>query len=187
MANVENLTNKILEDARQEADQMIADAERRASEIVDQKRRETEQECSRILRSAENEADRASERVFSNVRLQTRNEELMIRQEKMDEAFTKAKEMLQDMDDTAYKNYVTKVLEKLGTGQNEVVHVPQKRKAALGDQILGRKVEVSSDSTDGFSVQQDQVFLNFRFDALVESMREEMETEIRDILFSKEA
>lgn len=187
MANVENLTQKIIEDAKQEAERFIAAAKEKAEEISTNKAKQTESEVARILRSAENEATRASERVFSNVRLKTRNEELTIRQEKMEEAFGLAKEKLHNMDDAEYKSYVEKVLGRLDQDKEQIVHVPEKRKDALGSSIAGRPVQVSKDNADGFSVQQDQIFLNFRFDALVESMREEMETEIRDILFSKEA
>ncbi len=186
MANVENLTQKILDDAKREASEILAQAKEKALQITDRKGKETEEEVQRITRSAENEAERSRERVLSNARLKVRNEELSIKQEKMEEAFTRAKALLSEMPDAEFKAFLENTLKNLGTGTNQVVQIPAKRKAAVGTQIAGRPVEVTDAVTDGFSVKEGQLYFNYYFDALVDASRDEMEQEVRDSLFAKE-
>lgn len=187
MAKVENLTQKILDDAKQRADEILREHEEKRRQVIDRKNRELEEELNRIGRSAENEAARSRERVLSNARLTTRNEELTIRQEKMDEAFQKAKEKLSDMPNAEFKTFVENTLKKLGDAGAQAILVPENRKQALGDKVAGIPVETDHGSADGFSIRSERVFLNYRFDSLVDSMREEMEQDIRASLFEKEA
>ena len=187
MAKVENLTQKILDDARKQADAILAEHEEKRRQTGERKQRELEEELSRIERSSENEAARIRERVLSNARLTTRNEELTIRQGKMDEAFQRAKTLLAEMPDAKFKTFVENTLKNINANEAQAILVPEKRKGALGNQVAGIPVEVDPGSADGFSVRSERVFLNYRFDSLVESVREEMEQEIRASLFEKEA
>lgn len=187
MAKVENLTQKILDDARQQADAILREHEEKRTHADDRRNREREDEIARIERSAENEAARTRERVLSNARLTARNEELTIRQEKMNEAFQRAKEKLTEMPDAAFKSFVERTLKNIGPTGAQAIVIPETRKAALGDTVSGIPVEVEPGSADGFSVRSERVFLNYRFDSLVNSVREEMEQEIRASLFEKEA
>lgn len=187
MAKVENLTQKILDDARAQAEEIRREHEEKRNYVLERKERELEEELTRIARSAENEAVRTRERVLSHARLTTRNEELTIRQKKMDETFDRAKELLETMSDETFRTFVENTLKKIGETGARAILVNDKRKGALGDSVAGIPVEIDPGSEDGFSVRSDRVFLNYRFDALVDSVREEMEQEIRASLFEKEA
>lgn len=186
MANVENLTQKILDDAKREAAEILEQATAKAAQLAERKARETEEDIARITRSAENESERTRERVLSNARLKSRNEELTIKQEKMDLAFSRAKELLSAMPDAEYKAFVEKTVKALGEGKEQVIIIPEKRKQAIGSTIGGRAVETAADAPDGFAVREGKLYLNYYFDSLVDASRDEMEQEVRDSLFAKE-
>lgn len=187
MANVENLTNTILEEARAKSEAILAEATQQANAIRERAQRETDEEIARIQRAAGNEAERAAERVLSGTRLSVRNEELALKQEQMDRTFLRAKEVLAEMGDADFKSFVEHALESVPSESDQVVVVPSNRQKALGQTVAGRPVEADEHAADGFVVRTAKTFLNFRFDALVDAARQNMESEIGDLLFEKEA
>lgn len=186
MANVENLTNTILEEAKRKSEAILAEANQQANAMLERAQRETDEEIARIERASKNEAERAAERVLSGARLTVRNEELALKQALMDRVFIRAKEALTKMGPKEFKEFVEHSLQNVEAEKDQVILVAPERKKALGDTVVGRPVEAADDIGDGFVIRAEKTFLNFRFDALVDAARQTMESEIGDLLFAKE-
>ena len=78
---MEQLTNKIAEDAQLQADRTIKQAQEEAQSIIDQARQRAEAQCDKIIADAESRARELSERLLSVAELNARKERFKVKQE----------------------------------------------------------------------------------------------------------
>ncbi|HHT50998.1 MAG TPA: V-type ATP synthase subunit E [Eubacteriaceae bacterium] len=183
MSNLDNLTQKILEDAKAEVDLILKDAKVKSDGIVNSRVKEANDQKSRILERATNEAALMKERVISNAELRVRDEKLKAKQIIINKVFEEAKKKLLKIDDKTYIEFLQNNIKGLSLKGSEVLVVPEDMKERV--KSLNLPIKVAEDETidSGFIIKDKDTLLNFSFDSLVEFLRDELETEIAQNLF----
>lgn len=185
MSNLENLTQKILEEANSQASIIDEESKRTNQEIIDSKIREAGEEKKRILSRATSEAKLLKERAISNAELKARNEKLGAKQEVIGRVFDTAKQRLKGLSQDKYISYLKATLKSLELEGGETIVVQEKMKSKV--KKLGINLKVSDDEVvdSGFMIKGKGTTLNYTFDSLVEHYRNELETEIAQSLFKE--
>ena len=185
MSNLENLTEKILNDAKSQANIIEEESNKVNENIINSKIKEAEEEKKRMLNRAVSEASLLKERTISNAELKARNEKLKAKQEVIDRVFDMAKEKLKNLSEDKYISYLKSTLEDLKLEGNETIVVPKRMKPKVKG--LGLKSKISEDEAvdSGFLIKDEGTTLNYTFDSLVEHCRDELETEIAQSLFKE--
>ncbi|XRP97368.1 V-type proton ATPase subunit E [Methanocaldococcus sp. 16A] len=91
---VDKIKSKILEDAKAEANKIIAQAEEEKAKILEKAREEAEKRKAEILKKGEKEAEMTKSRIISEAKLEAKKKLLEAKEEIMDKAIEKLKEEL---------------------------------------------------------------------------------------------
>lgn len=198
MDGLERIKERILEDARNEAARILADADKRASEIKSAREAKANEAAAKIIAEYEARAQDISSRMVSAAQLDMRKKVLAVKQDMIDKAFDACLEALESMPAKEYRAMLEDMLTKAAkTGDEEVV-LSQKEAARLGDDFisavnvrltsLGKKGElkytVEADLvSSGFILKKGGVEINSTFPALLRVVREELEPRVAEILF----
>lgn len=185
MSNLENLTNKILDDAKTEADRIIQESTKINEDIVNSKVNEANEKKKRILEKAVAEAAMMKDRIISNAELKVRDEKLKAKQEVLDRVFKLSKEKLKDINENQYLEFLKNNLKTLNLKGTELLIVPDKMKSKVKASGLYPKVSDDETVESGFIIKDKDVTMNFSFDSLVDYVREELESEIAQDLFKE--
>lgn len=185
MSNLENLTNKILEDAKIEADRIMEESARTNQNILDSKINEANEKKKKILEKAANEASMIKDRIISNAELKVRDEKLKIKQEIIDKVFDLSKERLKELNEDEYIKFLSNNLKSINLKGTEILIVPEKMKDKVKSIESLPKVSENETVDSGFILKDSDVAINFSFDSLVDYLREELETEIAQHLFKE--
>ncbi|MDR1704850.1 MAG: V-type ATP synthase subunit E [Clostridiales bacterium] len=192
MSNLENLTNKILNDCKAEAKRIVDEASAQAKDIAKRYDAEAEAEKTAILENARAEAARAAERLTLGKRLELRDRQLKAKREAIDTVFKKALDELNGMAEPAYWKYLSARMLDADAGDGVIIipakykidaakinaFLTEKRKPA-GVRIYAGKREIDG----GFVLIKDGVEYNQTFEALINYRRAELEGEIVKTLF----
>jgi len=185
MSNLENLVQRIIDEAKEKANLIMEEANKAKDEIIASKEKEANENKRRLLERAKREADLAKERIISGAELKVRNEKLLAKQQIMERVFNLAKERLRALDEDKYVSFLKNVLKGLQLTGEEVLVVPENMKDTV--KKLGIALKVSEDETveSGFLIKDKGIILNYTFDSLVEHYRDEMVTELAQELFKE--
>lgn len=186
MSNLDNLIQKIKLDAQSQAEEMQKEADKKKEEIVNGQVKLALEEKAKMIEKAEKEAEIVKSRILSNADLRVRDEMLKAKQEVIDKVFLLAKERLMNLDDKEYAEFVKNQISTLDLTGEESIIVPNNRKNLIND--LGLNLKVSEEETidSGFTLVNNKVRLNFSFETLIDFFREDLETEIAQVLFKEE-
>lgn len=185
MSNLENLVQKILDDANKKASVIRDEAEKAKDEIVNSKLKEANEEKKRLLDRSVREANLAKERVISGAELEARNEVLFEKQKVIERVFKLAGERLANLDEDRYISFLTETLKGLQLTGEEVLVVPVHIRAKVKKLKLHNNVSEDETVESGFLIKDKGIILNYTFDSLVEHYKEELETEIAGELFKE--
>lgn len=183
MSNLDNLTQKILEDAKDKADIIKEESTRKNADIISSRAKEAAEKQKKIIEKATTEANMMKDRVISNAELRVRDEKLKAKQQLMDKVFIKSKEKLNNLNEDDYIKFLTSNIKNMKFKGTEVIVVPEKMKSKV--KSLGLYPKVSEDETvdSGFIIKDDNIILNYSFDSLVDYLRDELESEVAKDLF----
>ncbi len=194
----QNVIDKILADAKAEAEKITIEAkdkdsaeQAKLSKQLDEYRRQTE-----IL------ADRAAKdeksHILAAARMEIAMEFLAEKRKILDEVFSQARRQLQNLPDDQYRNLVSKLLlESVQTGHEEVVVDKNENRIdqqliELANQKLGsagkgnlRLSQEKQDIDGGFILRSGRIKTNVSFDVLFQRARKELEIELAKDLFAK--
>ena len=185
MSNLDNLTQKILEDAKNRASEIVEAAEKRNSHIINHRVKEANERREKILEKAAAEAEMLKDRVISSAELKIRDEKLSAKQEVMDTVFQMAKDKLSKLDQKEYLGFVVSSLKEIDAEGKPSLLV-QKEKAQQLKELSDKVVLVEDESVGaGFILKYGDIIYNYTFDALVEEIREDLEGEIVQKLFEE--
>lgn len=183
MSNLDNLTQKILEDAKYRAGIILEDSMKVKEEIINAKLKEANERKSKIIERATSEASLLKDRVISNAELQVRNEKLKAKQDVVERVFKLAKERLNNLGENEYLSYLKNTLKGLKLNGTETLIVPEKMKSKVKELYPRVSEEETTDS--GFLLRDGDILLNYTFDALVDYLREELEVDVAMSLFKE--
>lgn len=197
MSNLNNLTSKILEDAKVKANSLIEEAKIEKARIVEKKRKEANEVKTSMIEKAKIEAVVREERILSSAQLKVRNEKLKAKGEIIEKVLILSKERLKNMNEADFERFVTNYILTMDIDGDEEVIVPEKYDNFMKQRIVeinsklsmeGKKGSLSiyqGERTveEGFIVFKNGIENNVTFQNLISYQRDELEQEIVKRLF----
>ena len=196
MANIDKITDEILEEARKTAEAKVAEAKAQASEII----KNAEEECRKLKEemAQKDEKDRkiVSERAKASAQMKKRQMILNAKQELITEILNKAYQRIFAMDDAAYFGLIEKMLQKFclaRTGEICFSEKDQKRMPDGFEQVVervakekGGNLTISKESRNidgGFVLVYGGIEENCSIQAMFHSEREYLADKVHEKLF----
>ncbi|WP_426349597.1 V-type ATP synthase subunit E [Alloiococcus sp. CFN-8] len=224
MSNLENIKNRILEDARTASEEILRAAREEKQQLIDSRVSEARELEKQQLERAKRESATKKERIISSAQLKVRNRKLSAKQEVIDGVFQRAITVLNSMEKESFEEYLVNKIKSLDiSGEENLIlskdfiskfeeeddkdassniflkMVKEKINNTTGTERLIKKInhelkragkngEISINKEPGsfqggFILERNGVQINNTFEALVNSMRDELEYEIAKILF----
>ncbi|MDZ4991405.1 V-type ATP synthase subunit E [Clostridium perfringens] len=197
MSNLNNLTSKILNDAEEKKNYILADAEAQKDRIISKKTNRAEADKEEIITKANIEAEVKKARIISNAKLSVRNDMLRAKQDVISKVFNKAIEKLQNISRDEYKSYIESTLRALELEGEEVIIINEIDKDIFSNEFLealnkeleskGKKGSITLNMegkfNGGFILDRNGIQINNTFEALINSLRGELEFEVNKVLF----
>ena len=196
MSNLNNITSKILKDAEVERDNILALAEEDRNKILAKRTKSAEETKSEVLEKAKVEAKSKKERIVSSAKLQVRNDKLTAKQTIIDEVFVKSVEALENLSDEEFITFLKTSISSMNL-EGEYNLILNKKGLSLVDNKMvveinskikpKAKINVSEyirDFKGGFILENNGIEVNYTYEALVSSQRDELEFEVAKVLFN---
>lgn len=185
MSNLENLTQKILDDAKQSASIILEEAKSKNEGIVNSRVMDAKEKSKKIIDKAIDEAKMAKDRVISNSELYVRDEKLKAKQGVMERIFVIAKDRLRNLNEEDYVIFLQKTLKDLNLNGTETLVVPEHLKNKLKTTDISNKISDTRVVESGFLIEDGKIVINYTFESLVDYLREELEAEIAQVVFKE--
>ena len=183
MSNLDNIKDKIIEDAKAQVEAIskgameeITGLEKENNALIQKMKEEAEEKFQKLGQSER-------DKILSGAQLRARDEELGAKNDLLDRVFDMAKEKLASISDEDYLRFVEKTLDGMDL-EGHTLLAPKGKKDLL--QNLGIEIEEDENLKSGFALKKGDVISNYTFDALVDFYRNETEGEIASLLFDKE-
>ena len=199
MANVSNLTSKILKDAEERKEKILAEANEKKANILSKKKKEAEKLEAEMIEKATREAETRKERVISGAELSARNKKLEAKQAIITDVFNMSIESLCNLKEDDYKSFIKNTILSLNIDGDEKLILNDKVKNIVDNSFLAEindalvknnklgNLTVSNETANykgGFILEKNGIEINNTFEALVTSLREELEFEVAKELFN---
>lgn len=195
MASINNLTSKIIDDAEDKKEVILSEAKRESKKIINKKVEEAKAAEKIIIEKAEREAASRKERIISNANLQVRNEKLKAKQEVISEVFEESIEVLCSLSEKDFINFVeNSILNSHIAGEQKIILNNEGGKI-ISDSVLAEinkelktkaHIIVSDEIRNfkgGFILEKDGIEINNTFEALMESLKDDLSLEVARELF----
>ena len=199
MTGLEKIEAKIISDAKNKANEIIKNARDEAGKITDDATREAEAYRTESMAKASAEGKRASERAVSAAKLEAKKLLLSAKQNIMDECFSKARQKILSMPLADYEELLIEWIitaadtgaEKLVLSHNDAQRISLLRfiariNAKLAAQGGKPGITLSEETINaeaGFLLKRDDIVINCTLDAMLNSEREKLESELAAVLF----
>jgi V/A-type H+-transporting ATPase subunit E len=188
---IEEIKKKIIEDAREEKKRILAEARKKASQIVEEGKKSAEEQRKEIISRAQREAEMEKSRIITIENLESRKKVLSAKQEVIQKVFIRAMYMLSNLDD--YQELMENLICAAAKGGEEIIISSEDKKrlnedffhrvnARLGDPL--RISEETRNIAGGFVLRTGDIEINESFDEKIETLRDDMESQIAQIVFS---
>ena len=183
MSNLNNLTSKILNDAKEEADKIVKSAEEKAKQKYDLEIKKIATKKQTLLENARRERELLSDRIKSSANLKARNEKLKAKQTVINKVIDKLKAKLVNMNESDYINYLNQNIDKSSIAGKELI-VKKEFVEKVKKEFPTAKVKKNEFVTSGFIIEENGIQENYTFEVKLDFMRDELEVEISKLLFS---
>ena len=182
-SNLNNLTSKILNDAKEEADKIVKSAEEKAKQKYDLEIKKAIAKKQTLLENARRERELLSDRIKSSANLKARNEKLKAKQTVINKVIDKLKAKLVNMNEKEYINYLNQNIDKKSITGKELI-VKKEFLNKVKKEFPSAKVKENEFVTSGFIIEENGIQENYTFEVKLDFMRDELEVEISKLLFS---
>ena len=198
MSKVTNLTSKINKDAEETRDSIIAEANAKKAKILEKKSNAGKILESEMMEKAKREAVMRKERAISSAQLQARNEKLKAKQVIIKEVFESSIEELSKLEKSEYLKFIKESIVTLKIDGDEDLILNEDGLKIFDSSALdeinkeliakGKKGELTLSSEKGnfkggFVLHKGGIQINNTFEALVNSLKEELEVQVAKELF----
>ncbi|MDI6800028.1 MAG: V-type ATP synthase subunit E [Actinomycetota bacterium] len=195
---LEDIINRIINDAKEVADDIRAEAKAEAERIRAAAKAEAEAKKSAMIVGAKAEAERESKRLLSLARLEAKNAVLAKKRSMIDSVFTGALSKIQSLSKGEYEDLIKKMVLGVSLGGDEELILSSPDREKLGEGFIkdintalkgqGKKAELklskeSRETRGGFILKSGKIETNSTFPVIVEMLRESLEPKIIGILF----
>ena len=198
MKGLDKITERILSEARADADAVIAEAKGQAEEIM--VNYEAEAKAAYDERLAKGKADAASgaDRKERTARLQAKKDILSAKQELIDKAYALAQEQLLEMSAEEYTGFLADKACKASINGNEQIVLNKKDREAIGEAVAaaanaklagaGKPAnmtlsEETADILGGLFLKKGDISVNCSIETLLAIGREDLDARVAGILF----
>jgi V/A-type H+-transporting ATPase subunit E len=199
MNGIDKIKERIISDAKLQADEIVKKANLEAEEIIKAATQSADIATKKIIEEAKKEAGLLKERSEGNALSEAKKEGFKTKQNMIDDVFNKAIEELCDKPDNEYEKILSRmVIDMAETGDEEIL-INQKDKKRLSkdfiDNInilvkkrgLNSNMKLSSKDAHikgGAILKNGDVEINGSFEAIVKAKKEYIEPDIFNILFN---
>ncbi|MCW6110372.1 V-type ATP synthase subunit E [Clostridium sporogenes] len=199
MSSINNLTGKILEEAKVEKEEFIKEAKEDGKKILDEKTAEAKIIEKNTIEKAERESVIRRERILSNAELKVRNEKLQSKQKVIEKVLEKSLEKLSSLSKEEYLSYIKERILTLPIDGDEKIIINLKDKLIITEDFINKinselvkkgklgNLSLSDETRDfkaGFILEKNGIEINNSFEALISSMKDELEYEVARVLFN---
>lgn len=180
MAELSNLTNRILEEAKSLADETVKSAELKAENIMEKSNEQARLRYDSIVEKGTLEAENLKERLKSNAKLKARDNELNAKQKVIKRVFEEALEDLKNIDDEKLISYIQK---NASFSEGSILLVQKDRLDLIKEKFPQSKVSEERFVDSGFVEISGGIEKNFTFSTQIDYIKDEIQGEIAKVLF----
>lgn len=199
MSNVKNITSKILKDAEVERDSILATSEDEKNRIISKRVNSAKVLESEILSKAEQEGKSKKDRIISSAKLKVRNDKLAQKQAVIDAVFNEALSKLSTLSVDELSSFIRRSILSMDIEGDENLILNQEGLKVIGLDFIdslnaelknkGLKGEIrllkkEGNFKGGFILEKNGIEVNNTYEALISSIRDELEFEVAKVLFS---
>jgi len=196
LGSLEDLTRKIIEDAKLQADEVIKQALDKINVELDEEARKNNIHCEKIKQDAEKKAEEIFRRGFAEKEMEIRDKNLFVKQKQLDKIFHEALIRLKDLSLEEYLKYLKYTLSGKDLKGYEIF-LPKKYNTEEDDKAIMKLLdEISENSValsnieyrsigGGFILMKNRVVENYTFETWIDIIRQESEGEVLEILYGK--
>lgn len=195
--NAEQVIQKIIADAKAEAEKIVQQAKDSQARERSEVDRELEQYREHTAVIAEKAGQDEKSHILAAARMETAKQLLSVKREVLDGVFEQAKQQLQKLGDDEYRTLMSRLMrDAVETGDEEVVTDKNETRIdqefvknvnrELGPGYKGN-LRLSDEKLDlggGFVLRRGKIKTNISFDVLIDQARKELEIELAKELFS---
>lgn len=203
----DKIVNKILNNAKNEADQIIEEANKKAQEEKEKIQNETKQKLEELKKEFQNESEEIKKRSQLQANIEERKRLLSAKQKVLHEAFDLAKKEMRNLSNEDWAKLVTRIILEGTTTDTEYIKVPKKDfdkytktnrngqsfLSAINKLLLeqGHRTALKIDRNpahfdDGLMLIGKYSDVNASFDVLIENQKEYLEWNVSQILFKED-
>ncbi len=184
MSNLENLTDKILNEAQARGQALIKEAKAYEENLLKRKTKEANDAKEKMLEKAAFDSNLLKERIISNAEVNSRNNVLNGKQKVIEKTFNMAKEKLNNLPKEDYIDFLSRTIKSLSLkGTEELVVKEEYREAVKGLNLPYKVLDESVDT--GFMIKDGKVAMNYNFNDLVDFYREDLVKDVAQALFEE--
>ena len=182
MAGLENILNKIIEDAKTKADEIIKEAEEKQHLVVEKREDDAKFLTDKINEISKKEREDILKRAKSSAELKARDNILAEKHKLIDKVLEEAVAELENLSEEDFIKFVKNNIKGV-EDKNSILDVPSKYRDAVKNADLGFKVS-ETDVERGFVLHNGNLIYNGDFKSIVKSEREDLEKFLAEKLFS---
>ncbi len=200
MAGIDNITNEILQEAKDKAAAVIAEAQKKAEGILSDAQKQGEDIARKAAAKADADAASYAARIVSQAGMRKRQSVLKTKQDIISEVIEAAYQKLRNQPDDDYFAMILKLIAShAGTGEGEILfskkdldRMPKDfaEKAAKCVSAEGASIRVSEETAridDGFILRYGGIDENCTLKALLAEKRDELSDQVALSLWHKGA
>jgi len=196
---IKDISEKIISDAKIQADKIIAQAEDNANNIIKKGKKEADNIKNIILYKYNQEASLIKSKILTEANLEAKKIILSEKQKIIENVFNKALESILKLDDKDYLNIIKKmILDNIETG-DETIFIDHSDKKKISESFIedinkelkskGEKGELKLSTSylpikGGVVIGSGKIRKNISLEFLLKKIREELEIQISKDLFN---
>ena len=189
--SVEKITSRILDDARERAEEILVRAGDEKQKLLAHTRADAARGAEEILQFARKNAEANIKKTQSLADLEGKKEILKAKQDCINHVYRLALDKIAGMEEEEYFELLKKMVKRINPQQAAVIQFNErdkKRFHALKVKWMDFHLKVSEEAGNfeaGFLLHMGETSINCTFDEILKSVLEDHTKEIADILFSK--
>lgn len=180
MAELSRLTDRILNEAKKNADDIISEAKEKVKKIELNSTNQNDLKYKSIVEKGTREAESLKERLKSSANLKARDNELKVKQEVIQRVFEAALKDMKNIDSDKYIAYIKK---NLSFSANSILVVQKDKIDIVKSTFPNTNVSNDRFVESGFIEICGGIEKNYTFDTQLNYIKDEVQGEIAKVLF----
>jgi V/A-type H+-transporting ATPase subunit E len=196
---IKDINNKIISDARIQAEKIITQAEDNANNIIKKGKKEADNIKNKILYKNNQEASLKKSKILTEAKLEAKKTILLEKQKIIEDVFDKALEIILKLNDKEYHNFIKKlILDNIEIG-DETIFIGSSDQRKISESFIedinkelkskGEKGVLKLSASylpikGGVVIGYGKIRKNISLELLLKNVREELEMQISKNLFN---